>query len=52
MFQAVIAGNISFKQLQVAMELADPVSIARCRLFFALSLMQRGYLEKSRHIIR
>ncbi|XP_063396262.1 uncharacterized protein LOC134680902 [Mytilus trossulus] len=49
---AVIAGKISFKQMVIAMEMADPITISRCRLFFALSLMQQGHFKESKYIIR
>lgn len=49
---AIIAGRISVKQMKVALEMADPGTVARCKLFFALSLMQQGFYQKSRSIIR
>lgn len=47
-----MAGSISVTQLQISMEMGDPVMAAKCRLFFALSLMQRGALKQSRNMIR
>lgn len=47
-----MAGHISVTQLQISMEMGDPIMAAKCRLFFALSLMQRGVLKRSENIIR
>ncbi|GAB1599248.1 uncharacterized protein LOC115217927 [Argonauta hians] len=46
------AFNIAVKQLQIAMKTADPLSVSRCYLYIALSLMQRGYLRYAQIIIR
>ncbi|CAI9715861.1 Hypothetical predicted protein [Octopus vulgaris] len=46
------AFNIAVKQLQIALKSTDPLSVSRCYLYIALSLMQRGYLHCSRAIIR
>lgn len=46
------AGKLSLVQLKVAMEMGDPITASKCRLFYALSLMQRGQYVKSGHMIR
>lgn len=52
MTHSKMAGHISVAQLRISLEMGDPVMAAKCRLFFALSLMQRGALKKSKDIIR
>ncbi|XP_052800208.1 uncharacterized protein F58A4.6-like isoform X2 [Mya arenaria] len=47
-----LAGRLSQTQLQIATEMGDPVLASKCRLFYALSLMQLGPLRQSKHIIR
>ncbi|KAK3084903.1 hypothetical protein FSP39_021149 [Pinctada imbricata] len=49
---AMEAGRISLKQLKIAVEMGDPIVAAKCKLFFAQSLMQRGYMQQSKLIIR
>lgn len=49
---AEIAGKISIQQLQVALQTGDPISIAKCRVYIAISLMQRGRLKDAEKIIR
>ncbi|GLH10550.1 Uncharacterized protein GBIM_15487 [Gryllus bimaculatus] len=49
---ALVAGQISIKQLKLALRLGDPMTVARCKLYLALSLLQRGYLTKAKHIIK
>ncbi|KAJ8312260.1 hypothetical protein KUTeg_009633 [Tegillarca granosa] len=51
-FHAEEAGKISYKQLRIAIEMGDPVVASQCRLFFAQSLMQRGFYKQSKVIIR
>ncbi|CAE1255450.1 unnamed protein product [Acanthosepion pharaonis] len=46
------AGKIALRQLKIAFMICDPLIAARCYLYIALSLMQRGYLKKSKLIIR
>lgn len=46
------AGCLSMTQLRVAIEMGDPIMAAKCRLFYALSLMQRDMLRTSKTIIR
>lgn len=49
---AEIAGKISVQQLQVALQMGDPISIAKCRIYIAVSLMQRGRLKDAKKITR
>lgn len=48
---AQIAGRISVKQFSIALNLGDPMTVARCKLYLALSLVQRGHLVPARRII-
>lgn len=50
--QAEEAGHVSFTQLRIAMKLGDPGIQSRCRLYAAISLLQRGYLKSCRDIVR
>jgi hypothetical protein len=49
--QAEAAGRISVKQFSIALSLGDPMTVARCKLYLALSLVQRGNLVPARRII-
>ncbi|VDD81327.1 unnamed protein product [Mesocestoides corti] len=49
---AEIAGEISLRQMYLALSMKIPVFQARCRLFYAQSLMQRGRLKAAISIIR
>ena len=51
MLQAEVAGKISVHQFSIALRLGDPLTIARCKLYLALSLVQRGHLAAARRII-
>lgn len=48
---AEIAGKISFRQLHLALRLGDANIVSRCRLYFSLSLIQRGYFKLAKKII-
>lgn len=48
---AEIAGKISYHQLKIALRLGDPNVAARCRLYFALSLIQQTRFKLARWII-
>ncbi|KAK7483425.1 hypothetical protein BaRGS_00025365 [Batillaria attramentaria] len=48
---AEMAGQISIKQLQLAMEMGDPFTVARCYMFWAYSLIQRGITSKAKVIV-
>lgn len=47
-----MAGRISIQQFRIALKLGDPPTVARCRLFYALSLIQCGKLKQARNLIR
>lgn len=49
---AEMAGKISLKQFEFAMRLGDPLLVARCKLYAALSLIQRGKLRIPREIVK
>ncbi|KAF0290896.1 uncharacterized protein FJT64_010928 [Amphibalanus amphitrite] len=49
---AEMAGRISVKQLELALRLGDPLTEARCKLYAALSLMQRGRFEWAAALVR
>ncbi|VUZ57796.1 unnamed protein product [Hymenolepis diminuta] len=49
---AEIAGQISLRQMCLALAMKIPVFQARCRLFYAQSLMQRGRLNAAACMIR
>ena len=46
-----MAGRISMHQFKIALRLGDPPTVARCRLFYALSLIQCGKLKQARRLI-
>lgn len=46
------AGRISLQQLKLSEQMGDPLMSVRCRLFYAQSLMQRGYIKQCKTIIR
>ncbi|KAL3271259.1 hypothetical protein HHI36_021750 [Cryptolaemus montrouzieri] len=48
---AETAAKISINQLKLAIRLGDPQIAARCRLYFALSLIQRKRFKLAREII-
>lgn len=48
---AEIAGRISVQQFSIALRLGDPVTVARCKLYFALSLVQTGRLGPASRIV-
>ncbi|XP_026474157.1 uncharacterized protein F58A4.6, partial [Ctenocephalides felis] len=48
---AEMAGKISYHQLRLALRLGDPTTVARCKLYLSLSLIQRGSLLLARRII-
>ncbi|KAL0133105.1 hypothetical protein PUN28_000700 [Cardiocondyla obscurior] len=49
---ATMAGKISVKQFELASRLDNPLLIARCRLYAALSLIQRGYFNTPKYMIQ
>lgn len=46
------AGVISVQQLSIALRLGDPLTVCRCKIYLAMSLLQRGYFRKTKCIIR
>ncbi|XP_012269774.2 uncharacterized protein F58A4.6 [Athalia rosae] len=48
---AEMAGKISIRQLQLALRIGDPLLVARCKLWAALSLLQRGWLKVTKNIV-
>lgn len=46
------AGKIAMKQLKIANEEGDPIMACKAKLFFAQSLMQRGYIIESGRIFK
>jgi hypothetical protein len=48
---AEIAGRISVQQFRIALRLGDPMTVARCKLYLALSLVQTGHLASARCIV-
>ncbi|KAL4223364.1 hypothetical protein ACF0H5_016834 [Mactra antiquata] len=46
------AGKISVTQLNIAIEMGDPIMASKCRMFFALSLMQAGKLKHCKKMLR
>ena len=52
LLQSEKAGEISQHQLLVATRLGNPVLAAQCKVFAALSLIQRGQLKLACRIIR
>lgn len=51
LLQAKVAGKISVHQFKIAFHLGDPLLVARCRLYMALSLMQLGKLSVAKKMI-
>lgn len=49
---AKMAGTISVRQFELAMRLENPLLVARCRLYAALSLIQRGDFTTSKYMIQ
>ncbi|XP_017890899.1 uncharacterized protein LOC108631464 [Ceratina calcarata] len=49
---AEMAGRISVKQFELALRLGDPLLVARCKLYAALSLIQQGHLEIPKKVVR
>eukprot|EP00099_Drosophila_melanogaster_P016701 NP_572478.1 uncharacterized protein Dmel_CG12123 [Drosophila melanogaster] len=49
---AKTAGKISLQQLKIGMRLGDPFLQTRCKLYYSISLIQRGQLRMAKHLIR
>jgi hypothetical protein len=50
--QAVLAGELSLKQLALATDMDDPLLASKCKIFSAYSLLQRGKLKAASKIIK
>lgn len=48
---AEVAGKISYQQLKLALRMNDQNTVARCRLYFSLSLIQKKYFKIAQRII-
>ncbi|ALC49309.1 CG12123 [Drosophila busckii] len=46
------AGKISLQQLKIGLRLGDPFLQARCKLYYSISLIQRGQLRQAKNMIR
>lgn len=49
---AETAGQISLQQLSIGLRLGNPLLQARCKLFYSISLIQRGQLRQAKQLIR
>ncbi|KAH8416553.1 hypothetical protein KR222_009014 [Zaprionus bogoriensis] len=49
---AETAGKISLQQLTIGLRVGDPFLQARCKLYYSISLIQRGQLRQAKHLIR
>lgn len=45
------AGKISIHQLKLAMRIGDPLTIARCKLYLSISLIQKNQFKLARKLI-
>lgn len=48
---AEIAGKISLHQFKLALRIGDPLTVARCKLFISLSLLQRQHFKLAKLLI-
>jgi hypothetical protein len=49
---AETAGKISCRQMKIALRLGDPITVSRCKVYLAISCLQRGYTVLARRIVR
>lgn len=49
---AEAACQVSVKQLKLALHVGDPVTVCRCHIYLAMSLLQRGYFRSCRRVLR
>ncbi|XP_001997536.2 uncharacterized protein F58A4.6 [Drosophila grimshawi] len=49
---AQTAGKISLQQLAIGLRVGNTFLQARCKLFYSISLIQRGQLRQAKHLIR
>lgn len=47
-----MAGKISFHQMKLAFQLGDPFLISRCKLYYSIALIQRGFIGAAKQIVR
>lgn len=47
-----MAGKISVRQFELAMRLDNPLLVARCKLYAALSLIQCGHFTTPKYMIQ
>lgn len=40
------------QQLRIALRIGDPLTAARCKLYAAISLMQRGFYKQAKFIVQ
>lgn len=52
LYHAKKAEQVSIQQYKLALRLRDPLAVARCKIFFAMSLVQQGYFKQAKQIIR
>lgn len=50
-FQAKVAAKLSIQQLKIAWVLQDPVLISKCKIYWAMSLIQRGCYCNAKQLI-
>ncbi|XP_071510717.1 uncharacterized protein F58A4.6-like [Diadema antillarum] len=46
------AGNVSLHQMKLAFQMGDPILQARCKVYIAQSLLQKGFIRQAMAIIR
>ncbi|KAH8365780.1 hypothetical protein KR093_004363, partial [Drosophila rubida] len=49
---AEAAGQISLQQLSIGIRLGNPLMQSRCKLYYSISLIQRGALRRAKQLIR
>lgn len=49
--RADIAGKISIHQLKLALRFGDPITVARCKLFLSISLIQKFHFKAAKALI-
>lgn len=47
-----MAGKISVHQMKLAFQLGDPFLISRCKLYYSIALIQRGYIGPAKKVVR
>ncbi|KAM7310375.1 hypothetical protein ISCGN_007283 [Ixodes scapularis] len=49
---AEAASQVSVQQLKLALRIGDPATLCRCRIYIAMSLLQRGYFRSCQRLLR